>query len=92
MKRRALFLILLAAALLLGSCSGPAPEPPSAAKPVSLTALQYEIENMAVDFNNLWFYKQIEEQTGVHVTFSDVKEAEWSSAVSLTFAKAPCRT
>ena len=53
MKRRALFLILLAAALLLGSCSGPAPEPPSATKPVSLTALQYEIENMAVDFNNL---------------------------------------
>ena len=87
MKRRALFLILLAATLLLGSCSGPAPEPPSATKPVSLTALQYEIENMAVDFNNLWFYKQIEEQTGVHVTFSDVKEAEWSSAVSLTFAK-----
>ena len=87
MKRRALILLLLAAALVLGSCSGPAPEQPSAAKPVSLTALQYEIENMAVDFNNLWFFRQIEEQTGVHVTFSDVKDSEWTSAVSMTFAK-----
>ena len=87
MKRKALFLLLLAAALALSACSAPAPEQPAAAKPVSLTALQYEIENMAVDFNNLWFYRQIEEQTGVHVTFSDVKDSEWSSAVSLTFAK-----
>ena len=87
MKRRAFILLLLAAALVLSSCSGPAPEQPSAAKPVSLTALQYEIENMAVDFNNLWFFRQIEEQTGVHVTFSDVKDSEWISAVSMTFAK-----
>jgi len=50
-------------------------------------ALQYEIDNIAVDFNSLWYYRQIEQQTGVHVDFTEIKDSEWSSSVSLAFAK-----
>ena len=58
--------------------------PPASA---SLTALQYEIDNISVDFNRLWYYQQIEQQTGVHVNFTEIKDSEWSSSVSLAFAK-----
>ena len=54
---------------------------------MTLTALQYEIENIAVDFSSMWFYQQLEEQTGVHVDFIEVKDSEWSSSVSLAFVK-----
>lgn len=72
--------------LLLSGCAretGTQAPPPSAA----LTALQYEIDNISVDFNRLWFYRQIEQQTGVHVDFTEIKDSEWSSSVSLAFAK-----
>ena len=81
------FACLLAACLLLTGCTAGPGEQEKTAETVFLHALQYELENMAVDFNHLWYYQQIEEQTGVHVTFEDVKDSEWSSAVSLTFAK-----
>ncbi len=75
-------------ALLLGGCAAPggekAVEPPD---PVSLTALQYELENIAVDFNHLWFYQGLEKSTRVHVDFEDVKDSEWSSSVGLAFAR-----
>ena len=54
---------------------------------VSLTALQYEIDNIAVDFSRMWYYQQIEQQTGVHVDFTEIKDSEWSSSVSLAFAR-----
>ena len=72
--------------LLLSGCareSGKEAAPPS----VSLTALQYEIDNIAVDFNRLWYYQQIERQTGIHVDFTEIKDSEWSSSVSLAFAR-----
>ncbi len=77
-------LALACAAVLLGGC---ARAPEAAREKPQLTALQYEIENMAVDFDNLWFYQQMEEQTGVHVNFTDVKDSEWTSAISLAFAR-----
>ena len=77
----------LAGCLLLSGCSrtdgGEAP----AKAPTQLSALQYELENVAVDFNDLWYYRQIEEKTGVHVTFEDVKDSEWNSSVALAFAR-----
>ena len=78
---------VLAAAMLLSGCATTKPAQETAAPSISLTALQYEIENVAVDFNKLWFYRQIEEQTGVLVEFEEVKDSEWSSAVSLAFAR-----
>ncbi len=86
-RLRKLFCLLSAAALLLAGCAAREKEKPSGRAPVSLTALQYEIENVAVDFSNMWYFRKIEEQTGVHVDFNEVKEAEWNSSVSLAFAK-----
>ena len=79
--------LLLAALLLLAGCSAPPENGESAAPRASLTALQYEIENIAVDFSSMWYFQQIEQQTGVHVDFREVKDSEWSSSVGLAFAK-----
>ena len=87
MKRGKMFCLLTAAALLLSGCAPTQESAEPAASTASLTALQYEIENIAVDFSDMWYFRQIEEQTGVHVDFDEVKDPEWNSAVSLTFAK-----
>ena len=86
MKRTVKIICLLAAALLLmTSCSASPRDGGSSAPAVSLSALQYEIDNIAVDFSNMWFFRQIEQQTGVHVDFREIKDSEWSSSVSLAF-------
>lgn len=80
--------LLAAAACLLAGCSNRetvSKEPAGAREP--LTALQYEIDNIAVDFSSMWYYQQIEQQTGVRVDFTEVKDSEWSSAVALAFVK-----
>ena len=88
MKRTVQIICLLAAALLLMTgCSAPPRDEGSSAPVVSLSALQYEIDNIAVDFSSMWFFQQIEQQTGVHVDFKEVKDSEWSSSVGLAFAQ-----
>ena len=88
MKRTVKMISLLTAVLfLLSSCAAPRREGDTAAPSVSLTALQYEIDNIAVDFSRMWYYQEIERQTGVHVDFSEVKDSEWKSSVGLAFAK-----
>ncbi len=86
-KKIRLLTSALLAFLLLTGCASPQPEKKAAAPGVSLSALQYEIENIAVDFSNMWFYQQIEAQTGVHVDFTEVKDSEWSSSVGLAFVR-----
>ena len=57
MNRTVKIICLLAAALLLTTgCAAPPREGGSSAPAVSLSALQYEIENIAVDFSNMWFF------------------------------------
>ena len=88
MNRTVKIICLLAASLfLMTGCSAPPTNGGSSAPAVSLSALQYEIDNIAVDFSNMWFFQQIEQQTGVHVDFREVKDSEWSSSVGLAFAK-----
>ena len=88
MKRTVKIICLLAAALLLTTgCSAPPRDEGSSAPVVSLSALQYEIDNIAVDFSSMWYFQQIEQQTGVHVDFKEVKDSEWSSSVGLAFAQ-----
>ncbi len=53
---------------------------------VELTAFQYQLENQSADFNTLWYFQQIEEKTGVHVTFRMIKDADWATQLSLLFA------
>lgn len=54
--------------------------------PVTLTALQYELENQNTDFANMWFFHQIEQDTGIHVEFEEVKDQDWTTRLSLMFA------
>ena len=79
--------LLAAAAVFLTGCSSPDAPKGSSGASVSLSALQYEIENIAVDFSSMWYYQQIEQQTGVHVEFNEVKDSEWSSSVAMAFVK-----
>ena len=88
MKRMTLLICLAAAAvLLLTGCTSPGTEDKKSAASVNLSALQYEIENIAVDFSSMWYFKKIEEQTGVHVDFNEIRDSEWTSSVNLAFAK-----
>lgn len=79
------FLLLLTVVLVF-SAAGCSPRTEQQVQPTVLTALQYEVENQSIDFENLWFYQQIEEQTGVHVNFEVVKDADWLTRQSLMFA------
>ena len=77
---------LLISCALLGGCGQKQELPEKEKEPVRLTALQYELENQAVDFDGLWFYRQLEEKTGVHVDFEAVRDAEWENRERLMFA------
>lgn len=83
LRRVMLLLLLIPASLLCVSCGDTVAQ---TEETVQLTALQYELENQAIDFNNMWFYQQLEENTGVHVDFEEVKDADWATRVSLMFA------
>lgn len=83
MRKRAALCALLAAAPLLTGC---APKEEPVQEPVTLSALQYELENQAIDFDALWYYRQLEEQTGVRVDFEEVKDSDWVTRVNLMFA------
>ena len=88
MKRTAILICLAAAAaLLLTGCAPQEAGNQASGASASLSALQYEIENIAVDFSSMWYFRKIEEQTGVHVDFNEVRDSEWSSSVNLAFAK-----
>lgn len=53
---------------------------------VNITAFQYELDNQDIDFANLWFFQELENKTGVHVDFQEVKDADWSTQLNLMFA------
>ena len=80
-------LCILEAVLLLcmAGCSAQQTEEKKA-EPVTLRAMQYEVENQAIDFQDLWYFQEIERQTGVHVQFEEVKDSEWDTRLSLMFA------
>ncbi|MBR2822328.1 MAG: extracellular solute-binding protein [Clostridia bacterium] len=53
---------------------------------VELTAFQYALENQNTDFNDLWFFDELEAKTNTHVTFDMVKDADWATSSNLMFA------
>jgi len=86
MKRVVTLLCLLTALILvLSGCTSTKTEQSGTDSVVTLSAMQYEIDNIAIDFNHLWYYQQIEEQTGVHVDFNAVKGAVWDSSLGMAF-------
>ena len=72
--------LLLACCMLLSLSAAFADEK------VELTAFQYALENQNTDFNNLWFFDELENKTNTHVTFQMVKDADWATNVNLMFA------
>jgi len=72
--------LLLAVMMLIGGAAFAEDEK------VTLTAFQYSLENQNVDFNNLWYFKEIEAITGVHVDFTVIKDADWDTQLNLMFA------
>lgn len=74
---------LLGTLLCLSGCRSAEERSP---EKVELSAIQYELENQTMDFANMWFYDQLEEETGVHVSFEEVKENNWKTRLSLMFA------
>ena len=85
MRPSKMFLTALSIVLIL-SVTGCSPLQEQPGRTTALTALQYEVENQSIDFENLWFYKEIEKKTGVHVHFEVVKDADWLTRQSLMFA------
>jgi putative aldouronate transport system substrate-binding protein len=53
---------------------------------VNLTVMQQRLDNQQVDFANLWYYKELERETGVRVNWQVVTEANWTTQVNLRFA------
>lgn len=52
---------------------------------VNLTAFQYSLENQTTDFNDLWYFNELEEKTGTHVDFEMVKDADYQTKLNLMF-------
>ena len=56
------------------------------AEKITLRALQYELENQQMDFDNLWFFQELEKKTNVHIEWEPVKDGDWITRVNLMFA------
>ncbi|MDR0396563.1 MAG: extracellular solute-binding protein [Oscillospiraceae bacterium] len=55
-------------------------------EPITLHAVQYQLENQQVDFDNLWFYNELEDKTGISITFEPIKDGDWRTKTNLMFA------
>lgn len=53
---------------------------------ITLSAFQFELDNQAIDFENLWFFKRLEEKTNIHIDFEEIKENDWATKLNLMFA------
>ena len=98
--RKTIVVLLLVTMVLMTACTIPAaptaqpttapavdstPAAPSNEK-VTLKAFQWALGNQQTDFNNLWFYQELEKKTNVHVEFEPVKEDDWDTKINLMFA------
>ena len=61
-------------------------ESSASSEPLTLHAFQYVVENQQVDFPTMWFYQELEEKTGVHVEWEQVKDGDWDTRLNLMFA------
>ncbi|WP_252891305.1 extracellular solute-binding protein [Thermoclostridium stercorarium] len=53
---------------------------------ITLRAFQYVLENQQVDFDNMWFYQELEKKTNIHIEWELVKDADWNTKLNLMFA------
>jgi len=53
---------------------------------IILRAFQYVLENQQVDFDNLWFFQELEKKTNIHIDWELVKDGDWKTKLNLMFA------
>lgn len=58
----------------------------TSSEPITINVMQWALDNQTTDFENLWFYKQLEADTNVKVNWTVVKESDWNQTLNLTFA------
>lgn len=85
MKKRILALVL-ALILALGLSAAALTEYPIVTEPLKLRIFQYVLENQQVDFENLWFFKELEKKTGISVDWQLVKDGDWQTKLNIMFA------
>lgn len=96
MKKRGYLAVLAALLLLTAGCRPAAQQAasgmfhetgyPVVDEKLTLHAFQFELDNQAVDFANMWFFQELEAKTNIHVDFEEVKEADWTTKLNLMFA------
>ena len=74
------------AAVETDATKGEGGESTSDDEPITLKAFQYVLENQQMDFENLWFYQELEKKTNVHVEWETVKDGDWDTRRNLMFA------
>lgn len=77
---------LLALLLILAGTSALASEYPIVEETITLRAFQYVLENQQMDFDNLWFFNELEAKTNVHIEWETVKDGDWDTKMNLMFA------
>ncbi len=50
---------------------------------IELSIFQYCRDTDQIDWENLWFYQQLEEETNIHVTFDVATASDWSTKLNL---------
>lgn len=63
-----------------------AAEFPIVEQPLTLRVFQYVLENQQVDFDNLWFFNELEEKTGISIGWELVKDGDWQTKSNIMFA------
>ena len=77
--------LLLSLLMLLGAFSALA-EYPIVQEPLTIKVFQWVVENQQVDFENLWFYKELEKKTNIKVEWEAVKDGDWNTKLNLMLA------
>ncbi len=83
MKKR--FALLLSAVLLVSGAAALA-EYPIVEEPLTISAFQWVVENQQVDFDKLWFFKELEAKTNIKVAWEPVKDGDWLTKLNLMLA------
>ena len=54
-------------------------------EPITLTAFQWALDNQTTDFQNLWFFDELEKDTNVHIDFEVIKQSDYRTKLNLMF-------
>lgn len=68
------------------AAGAPSPATTAGDEKVTLDVFQYVLENQQVDFENLWFFQELEKKTNIHIDWELVKDGDWKTRVNLMFA------